>query len=155
MSLVKEKFFQFFKKDFNSKDPGFYNFVQALSWSGSELTDDAWGVPGQEKKKLAEVWEEIKSCIRLWHLVKAMTELAVALVFRLFMEEEEEAETMWKTGEREVVDVHLLKNCLLGEKTGQGGRWGLRSHLESRGGEEILKLAWWKRAEKAENPQGG
>lgn len=70
------------------------------------------------------------------------------------MEEEEEAETVWKTGETEVVDVSLLKNCLLGEKTGQGDRWGLRSHLEPRGGEEILELAWWTRAEKAENAQG-
>lgn len=56
------------------------------------------------------------------------------------MEEEEEVGTVRETEERAVVDMCLLKNCLLDEKTGQGGRWGLGSDLEPRGGEEELEL---------------
>lgn len=51
-----------------------------------------------------------------------MTGLGGGPVFRLFMEEEEEAGTVRETRERAVVDVNLLKNCLLGEKTRQGDR---------------------------------
>ena len=57
-------------------------------------------------------------------MVKAMTGLDGGPVFRLFMEEEEEAGTVRETGERAVVYVDLLKSCLLGEKTGQGDRDG-------------------------------
>lgn len=54
--------------------------------------------------------------------MKAMTGLGGGPVFRLVMEEEEEAGTVRETGERAVIDMDLLKSCLLGEKTGQGDR---------------------------------
>lgn len=71
--------------------------------------------------------------------MKAMTGRGGGPVFRLFMEEEEEAETVWETGERAVVDVDVLKNCLLGKKTGQGDRNGDWDQILS---SELAKTNW-------------
>lgn len=65
-----------------------------------------------------------------WIRVTALSALLGALVFRLFMEEQEEAVAA-RGWERAVADVGLLKNCLLGEKTGQGDRSGDGDQIEA------------------------
>lgn len=92
---------------------------------------------------------EMKSCSRLWHPVTALSALGGALVFRLLMEEQEEAVAA-RGWERAVVDMDLLKNSFGWENWARRQRRGLRSGL-SRGGKE--ELVWRTRAEKAENPQ--
>lgn len=125
------KIVSLFKKDLNSKDSVFHNFVLGsgsfvlvrlwvyrwcLRCSRSRGETVGWSVGSTTAKRK---WSHRLDDDIWW---KLWLNLVEDWLFSLFMEEEEEAGTVRETGERAVVDVDLLRNCLLGEKTGQGDR---------------------------------
>lgn len=74
---------------------------------------------------------EMKSCSRLWHLVTALSALGGALVFRLLMEEQEEAVAA-RGWERAVVDMDLLKNSFGWENWARRQEKGIEIRFKQR-----------------------